>query len=639
MRRLTIHFVLAVRDKLIEDLLNESEIEDFAPSDEDVGDPEFQPAASMSEFYTTESSEDESDTPNEPVGPVVGRGRGRGQGRGRGRGAARNRRGRGRGMRRGRQGHDRDENVGDSPSSSGTVSSGNWTVKEFNPRFPKLMQPAYLVVDTEGFSKTDYLKQYIDDEFIDLIVRNTNQTAIEKSGRSLYLTSDELYVYLGITFLMAAINYPNLRMYWEKKWRVAVIANNMSRNRFFLLRNSLKVVFDTDVPPETRAKDKLWKMRPLIDRIQAGCNRQDKDQCLSLDEMIIPFTGSCAVKQYCPGKPNPVGLKAFVLANPDGTVCDFHVYQGQTTYPNYEDTNFGLGEKAVLTLSEDLVPGHVIYFDRYFTSEKLLDELEKKGIKGTGTVMKNRIPADVRPLLVDDRELKDQGRGSSQVIVRKDDQIAFTKWYDNKPVLFLSSVEANEEADVCQRWCKKNKVYLTVPRPRVVRQYNQKMGGVDLADRLLAVCPYRYRTRKWTQRFLSSLIDLAVANSWLQYKKDQLKSLVPLKKIQQLRGFKMEIGETFIEAYAYTDTEPSTDVEGESENQPPPKRRGNKIIVPVPNKKFRTAGAKHLPFVSEKVGRCRHCHYNRTLFKCRACDVNLCLTKARNCYSDFHNDE
>ncbi|CAG4980530.1 unnamed protein product [Parnassius apollo] len=211
--------------------------------------------------------------------------------------------------------------------------------------------------------------------------------------------------------------------------------------------------------------------------------------------------------------------------------------------------------------------------------------------------MKNRIPADVRHLLTNDTEFKKQGRGSSQVIVRNDDNIAFTKWYDNKPVLFLSSVEANIESDECRRWCKKTKVYVTVPRPRVVRQYNQKMGGVDLADRLLAVCPYRYRTRKWTQRFFASMVDLAISNSWIQYKQDQLKALVPLKKIQQLRAFKMELGEYFIEAYCDTNTE-ATD--SEEDNRPLVRRTGSKS-VPVPNDKFRTTGAKHLPYMAEKV--------------------------------------
>lgn len=107
--------------------------------------------------------------------------------------------------------------------------------------------------------------------------------------------------------------------------------------------------------------------------------------------MIIPFTGSCRIKQYCPGKPYPTGLKAFVLANPDGVVSDFHVYQGNTTYPEHENANRGLAENAVLTLADQLVPGHVIYCDRYFTSQSLCDQLRARGIGCTGTLKKNRI--------------------------------------------------------------------------------------------------------------------------------------------------------------------------------------------------------------------------------------------------------
>lgn len=79
-----------------------------------------------------------------------------------------------------------------------------------------------------------------------------------------------------------------------------------------------------------------------------------------------------------------------------------------------------------------LVPGHVIYFDLYFTSQKLVLELLDRGIGCSGTIMKNRIPVSARHLLADDRELKLQGRGSAQVLVRNDTKIALTKWFDNK---------------------------------------------------------------------------------------------------------------------------------------------------------------------------------------------------------------
>jgi hypothetical protein len=150
-------------------------------------------------------------------------------------------------------------------------------------------------------------------------------------------------------------------MYWSEKWRVPIIAQAMNRNRFYSIRTSLKVVFDQDIGPEQRV-DKIWKIRPLFDRILKGCHEQDRCIALSIDEMIIPFTGKCAIRQYCPNKPNPVGLKVFVLATPQGVVCDMIVYQGSSTFPHLISDGFTLGESAVLHLTSSLVPGHTFFF-------------------------------------------------------------------------------------------------------------------------------------------------------------------------------------------------------------------------------------------------------------------------------------
>lgn len=100
-----------------------------------------------------------------------------------------------------------------------------------------------------------------------------------------------------------------------------------------------------------------------------------------------------------------------MLANPDDTVCDFNVYQGETTFPEENAVGFGLRESAVLHLTRTLVPGHIIHFGRYFTSAE----------------------------------------------------------------------------------------------------------GVDSADRMFAVCPSRARTKKWTMRFISHMLDLAASNAWILY--------------------------------------------------------------------------------------------------------------------------
>lgn len=612
-------------NRQIADLLENSDLDDFIPSDEDGADEEF--VVRESEQSGSSSSSSDSENENQSHGTAVAPAtfslRGRRSARTRGRST--------------RRSSGRPMTQRNTPLTSGTTTQVNWSVKSFPSKEFSLTQPAYKPIDTEGFTKLQYFNLYIDNDLVDLIVQKTNQTSVLRTGKSLDLTRQECYVYIGICLVIASINYPSIRMYWEFKSRYAVIADAMSRNRFLTLRNSLKLVFDPNITAEQRENDKIWRVRPLADKIRTACQANAKNECLSIDEMIIPFTGHCGIRTYCPGKPNPVGIKAFVLANPNGMVCDFHIYQSSpTTYPEFENSELLLPEKAVLALTETLVPGHIIYCDRFFTTENLLDKLHQKGLACTGTLMKNRIPKDARALLLSDKELKKKGRGTSQVVVRKDEMLAVTKWFDNKPVTLMSSVEAQDEEDLCRRWCKKGKKYEMVKRPRCVRQYNKNMGGVDLADRLLAVCPNRYRTRKWTQRFISHMLDLAVSNCWLLYKEVQQQNRV--RKIEQLRAFKLQLGEVLIESNSPVTPRYDEDDDDEALTQMSNdfKRTRGTPATPLPSKKRRTTASEHMPKFSDTQGRCRLCHENKTFFLCSTCNIRLCLTKKRNCYSQFH---
>lgn len=70
------------------------------------------------------------------------------------------------------------------------------------------------------------------------------------------------------------------------------------------------------------------------------------------------------------------------------------------------------------------------------------------------------------------------------------------------------------------------------------------MGGVDLVDRMSY---YRMsgRTKKWTLRMLMHFTDLALANSWLLYRKDLTVCGTP-KNIMQFLEFRMEVAMTFL---------------------------------------------------------------------------------------------
>lgn len=67
---------------------------------------------------------------------------------------------------------------------------------------------------------------------------------------------------------------------------------------------------------------------------------------------------------------------------------------------------------------------------------------------------------------------------------------------------------------------KKEKKFIEISRPEVVRLYNNSMGGVDLHDQLLSYYRIFIKSRKWTLRLIFHVFDMATTNSWLQYISD-----------------------------------------------------------------------------------------------------------------------
>lgn len=423
----------------------------------------------------------------------------------------------------------------------------------------------------------------------------TDVTYHQRKGMALSTSAVEIKNFFGATFMMSCLGYPQIRLYWARQTRVTAIADVLTRDRFFLLRSNIKVVNDLDVTDDEKKTDRLWKLRPFIEMIRSACLKLPRSPSASIDEQIIPFTGERTLKQYVPGKPHPTGLKNFVLASPSGMVLDFEIYQGKSSLAA-NTSALGVGALAVLRLSQSMPAGSALCFDRFFTTAPLLKRLAKDNLRATGTIMKNRIPKDAK--LPEDKTLVKRGRGSFCQAVNEADGICLIKWIDNKPIMFASSHVGEEPVGKRTRWCKKEKIYKDVCRPAVVEAYNNNMGGVDLCDRMVSLYPSKARTKRWTLRTLCFLADVAAVNAWLQYKEDCELLQVANKNRLKLLDFKLLLAHHLLRG------EPDV---CESDKEPPPKRSAT-TTAPLPPVSFRTAGARHMPELSEQrsPSRCRN---------------------------------
>ena len=131
---------------------------------------------------------------------------------------------------------------------------------------------------------------------------------------------------------------------------------------------------DTLVSRRSSGYDRLGKVRPVIDHLSKKFAELYQPHCeVAIDEAMIKFQGRSSLKQYNPIKPVKRGIKVWVLADShNGYFKKFQVYTGK------EDNRVehGFGERLVKTLIAELHgKHHHAFFDNFFTSEKLLQDL------------------------------------------------------------------------------------------------------------------------------------------------------------------------------------------------------------------------------------------------------------------------
>lgn len=218
---------------------------------------------------------------------------------------------------------------------------------------------------------------------------------------------NEISAFLGIIIMMSIHILPTIDHYWSTDpfYKVTEIAEIMLCKRFKKLLEALHLNDNTKMPERNSLHfDKLYKIRPLLDLINKGCQDAAKPtSSQSIDESMIKFKGRSSMKQYLPMKPIKSGYKIWVRADSiTGYVFQFYMYTGKT-----DKTETGLGAKVVKTLCQPLIDSNFschLAFDNFFSSYELLRDLRNHKIYSTATVRSDRL--DLPKLIKKDSRIK-----------------------------------------------------------------------------------------------------------------------------------------------------------------------------------------------------------------------------------------
>ena len=389
-----------------------------------------------------------------------------------------------------------------------------------------------------------YFQQFVDGDMINNLTYQTNLYSVEKTGSSLNVTADEIEQFIGIHIMTGIVKVPSYRQYWADNTRIATIADVMARNRFDKLRSFIHVNDNTQMLQRNEpGYDKLFKVRPFIDSLRKNLSVVEQEEYSAVDEMVIPFKGHNSLKQYIKNKPHKWGIKVFARAGATGFCYDFEIYVGKGTVAS--ESGIGISGDVVLRLTEGLPEGenYKVFMDNWFTSYQLIVELKKKGLLSVGTVRQNRIPGCV---LKKDDELKKKGRGSYDFRTEQGQNIVAVKWFDNRAVYLISSYAGINPVGSTRRWSLKDKQFITVDQPSIVKEYNKFMGGVDLHDMLVALYRINIRAKRYYLRIIFHLIDMCVVNAWLLYRRHV--TLTGETKHMTLMDFRSDVARALLRA-------------------------------------------------------------------------------------------
>jgi Transposase IS4 len=524
------------------------------------------------------------------------------------------------------------------------------------------MREAQVQLDhIEDSSFVNIFTQFFNRAMLETIIENTNAYALLKGagqGRPWTdLVRKELLVFLAILIYHGLYLKNSIEELWNRDSYGPKhdISEEMALQRFQQIKRYLhisKPQVNNNSEPQVNNSPYYAKVEPLLSHVRETSKKLYIPSVnVSVDEMMVRFSGRSVHTIRIRGKPTPEGYKVFALCDHGYTYTflpSSRVKQNEEVKKVNGITYTG---SVVLHLALQLPykrnPFN-LFMDNYFSSIPLYAWLRKENIGACGTIRpaSKGFPKEFKLPRNPGLEWNFQ---SGKVVGDNKDVLAAI-WMDNGPVTLLTTIHGiGEDWQVITNRKKPRKTILNsghieelfgddgqkiLEIPRMIDDYNHHMGGVDTADQLRSYNSTQLRARRNWMPLFFWLLDIALVNSFILARlKNQTKSPVAFRRRLLWELINMANGEEEIAIPI----------------QPPRKKiRITKKSTADDLPAARLKNGKHFPLYNPQRKTCVWCNFKakdkedkrfsvfETYVSCDSCDVFLCSNSKRNCFRDFH---
>lgn len=132
------------------------------------------------------------------------------------------------------------------------------------------------------------------------IARQTNLYIVMKdTNMSFRVTETDIQQFIGLVYIMSLVNLPRVTKHWSSGLGTSQVKDTMPVNKFEKIRRFIHFNDNSNMAPRDHADhDRLFKIRPILMKLNENCLNVPFEKYLCVDEQICSTKARNNLKRY-----------------------------------------------------------------------------------------------------------------------------------------------------------------------------------------------------------------------------------------------------------------------------------------------------------------------------------------------------